>query len=284
MGEPEPFAAVQMAFGKQALHYDEDDSSNQILTDWRKKVYEHVKSFMTPQCHLLELNAGTGIDALHFVQEGHSVHATDISPGMVQKIQEKADQYGARDRFTSQICSFETLSQVTGKNFEYVFSNFGGLNCCQDLSRVIKHLPRVLKAGAYVTWVIMPPLCPWEISRILRGKQIALRRLHKAGVSAQLEGAYFQVYYYSLIDLDSYHASVQPNSTIFPSIDGESGNTGRVATSFSLTASWLILKCDNNMVCPSVEWKRAGDKLVKIFQKRINPGMIVCKSKTRRRR
>ena len=265
MGDLEPFAAVQMAFGKQALHYDEDDFSNQILTDWRKKVYKHVKSFMTPQCHLLELNAGTGIDALHFVQEGHSVHATDISPGMVQKIQEKADQSGAHDRFTSQICSFETLNQVTGKKFEYVFSNFGGLNCCQDLARVIKHLPSVLKAGAYVTWVIMPPLCPWEVSGILRGKQMALRRLHKAGVSAQLEGAYFQVYYYSLTDLKKCFG------TNFKFVKAEGlGSLSPPPSSLTFTHNhpgiYSLLKNLDKLVTLTFPFNRWADHIIVTFQ------------------
>src|SRR4051794_16595615 len=62
---------VQKAFSKQATHYDQDDSSNPILLDWRKKVYTHVNQFLKPGNRILELNAGTGIDALHFVNAGH---------------------------------------------------------------------------------------------------------------------------------------------------------------------------------------------------------------------
>ena len=60
--------SVQRAFSKQADHYDTDDSSNQILAAWRKKVYAHLNLFLKPSTRILELNAGTGIDALHLVQ------------------------------------------------------------------------------------------------------------------------------------------------------------------------------------------------------------------------
>src|SRR3954463_5975746 len=63
----EHLTSVQKAFSKQASHYDEDDFSNRILLDWRDKVYAHVNPFLKPCSSILELNAGTGIDALHFV-------------------------------------------------------------------------------------------------------------------------------------------------------------------------------------------------------------------------
>ena len=76
------FARVNRAFSKQAVHYDQDDAINPILLAWRRQVYDHVEQFLRPHSHLLELNAGTGIDALHFLGQGHRVHCTDLSDGM----------------------------------------------------------------------------------------------------------------------------------------------------------------------------------------------------------
>jgi ubiquinone/menaquinone biosynthesis C-methylase UbiE len=193
--------SVQRAFSKQADHYDADDFANPILADWRLKVYHHLNYFMKSGSRVLELNAGTGIDAMHLVEAGHTVHATDVSPGMIQKISEKIQQSGRKERFTVQQCSFESLAAIQQEPFDYVFSNFGGLNCCKDLHVVTRQLPGLLKPGGYLTWVIMPPICPWEWLQILKGNGNAFRRLRKEGVMAHLEGEHFLTYYHSLSDI-----------------------------------------------------------------------------------
>lgn len=192
---------LQRAFSKQAEHYDADDLDNPILLDWRKRVYDHLNLFLKPGSRVLELNAGTGKDAIHLVRSGHSVHATDVSPGMIQKIRDKVNQSGCQQELSVQQCSFESLNAVTDDSFDCVFSNFGGLNCCRDLAAVTQHLPRLLKRGGYVIWVIMPPACPWEWLQILKGNLNAFRRLKKQGVMAHLEGEYFTTYYHSLSDI-----------------------------------------------------------------------------------
>ena len=95
-------------------------------------------------------------------------------------------------------CSFDALPAVVTEKFDYIFSNFGGLNCCEDLSRVAKDLPALLNGHGFVTWVIMPRICPWELGGLLTGRRNALRRLSRGGTLAQLEGEHFQTYYYSL--------------------------------------------------------------------------------------
>jgi ubiquinone/menaquinone biosynthesis C-methylase UbiE len=165
----------------------------------RRQVYTHVAKYLRPDSHILEINAGTGIDALHFVAQGHRVHATDLSDGMINQIQAKIRSLDDSNRLTSQQLSFERLDEVSAKNFGYVFSNFGGLNCIEDLSLVTRYLPPLLKPGAYVTFVIMPPVCIWELLWIFKGSwRKAFRRLGKGGTTAHLLGVCFQTYYHSL--------------------------------------------------------------------------------------
>lgn len=195
-------AAINRAFSRQSHAYDEADAGNVILQDLRQQVYRHVEKFLSPSSHILELNAGTGIDAMHFASQGHRVHATDLSDGMIHQIEIKISRNNLSDKLTCQQISFENLDKVSKNNFDYVFSNFGGLNCSQDLSRVTRHLPSLLKTGAYVTWVIMPPLCLWELLWILRGDgRKAFRRLKKDGTLAHIEGESFRTYYHSLKSL-----------------------------------------------------------------------------------
>jgi ubiquinone/menaquinone biosynthesis C-methylase UbiE len=191
--------AVNRAFSKQSCGYDRVDNVNIILRDLREQVYRHVAERMKPGSHILELNAGTGLDALHFVSRGHYVHATDISDGMIAQVREKIRINNLSEKLTCQRLSFEDLDEVAGKSFDYVFSNFGGLNCIQDLYRVTRHLPALLRPGGYVTWVIMPPVCPWELSWILKGQwKKAFRRFEKSGTLAHVEGEYFKTYYHPL--------------------------------------------------------------------------------------
>ena len=192
---------VNEAFSKQALHFDGDDLQNPLLQEMRFQVYNHVSKFIRKPSHLLELNSGTGIDALYFVKQGHKVHATDLSDGMTEEIKKKINQFNLHDRLTVQQLSYHQLDRLKGQKFDFVFSNFGGLNCIEDLSKVTKNLPSILNPDGVVTWVIMPPVCLWEIFGVLKGNPNAFRRFKRNGVVAHLEGKHFRVWYHSLMSI-----------------------------------------------------------------------------------
>ncbi len=189
--------AVNSAFSRQAAHFDEDDRDNVILQDLRTQIYNHVDGFLKPSSQILELNAGTGIDATRFVSAGHSVHATDMSDGMIAEL-EKKKKLPCMERLTIQQLSFERLEALHGKTYDLIFSNFGGLNCTKDLASIGAKLPFLLKPGGFVTWVIMPVVSPWEIATLLRGNLNAFRRWNPKGTMAHLEGAYFPTWYHNV--------------------------------------------------------------------------------------
>ena len=196
------FAAVDRAFGKQSQHYDEDDRANPILQDMREQVYAHVNRYLKTNSSILELNAGTGIDAAHFASLGHRVHATDLSSGMIKQIINKAHAPALQGRLTCQQLSYDQLHELNVGKFDYIFSNFGGLNCTKDLSSVTRHLTHLLNPDGIVTFVIMPPVSLWELAWILKGdRRQAFRRLNKNGVKAHLEGELFKTYYHSLTSI-----------------------------------------------------------------------------------
>jgi ubiquinone/menaquinone biosynthesis C-methylase UbiE len=193
------FESVNKAFSRQSLVFDEEDKTNPILQSMRNQVYAHVDRFIKPNSRILELNAGTGIDALRLVTQGHSVHATDLSDGMISQLHHKIDKHRLSGVLTCQQVSFERLDEIRETGFDYVFSNFGGLNCSSDLAKVTRHLPRLLRPGAFATWVIMPPVCLWEIAGLFKGNFAnAFRRFRRNGVLAHIEGYYFPTYYHSL--------------------------------------------------------------------------------------
>lgn len=192
------FESVNKAFTKQSGHFDVEDLNNLILQNWRKQIYEHVSHFLKPNSNILELNAGTGIDAVQFVKEGHRVHATDLSDGMIEQLKRKSTDPLLSGRLTYQQLSFDQLDLVEHRHFDYIFSNFGGLNCIDDLGKVTVHFKSLLNAGGCITLVIMPPVCPWEIISALKGNARAFRRFNRNGTRSHLEGEYFRTYYHSL--------------------------------------------------------------------------------------
>src|SRR4249919_3549534 len=84
--------AAEKAFSKQAAIFDELYSGNIIIQYKRQRVRDHLEQFLKPHSKILELNAGKGEDAVWFAQQGHVVHATDISKGMQEKLIEKVYQ------------------------------------------------------------------------------------------------------------------------------------------------------------------------------------------------
>ncbi|MDB5257431.1 MAG: SAM-dependent methyltransferase [Chitinophagaceae bacterium] len=195
---PVDFKSINQAFSNQSENYDQEDLANPVIHWMRSFVYKHMHPYLTSESHILELNAGTGIDALYFASQGHRVHATDLSDGMVKQIQQKIQQHQLSDVLSCQQCSYTDLQDIQSGPFDHVFSNLGGLNCIPDLKEVTKHLPALLKEGGYITWVIMPPVCPWELGLALKGNfKRAFRRLNKGGAMAHLEGEYFKTYYFT---------------------------------------------------------------------------------------
>lgn len=260
------FQTVNKAFTLQSPGFDVDDLSNPVLIDMRKQIYAHVHRFLKPGVKILELNAGTGIDACYFAKMGHYVHATDLSDGMIRQLQIKSAEPALRNLLSVQQVSYDHLNEVSHSGFDFVFSNFGGLNCIDDLSKVTTHLPELLSPGAYITWVIMPPLCFWEIMGIVKGNfSASLRRFKKGGVMAHLEGQYFPAWYHTL------HTVKKAFGTNFRFIRSESlGILSPQPHHFKLVQKYpllyrLLRKLDS-MVRNVYPFNRWGDHIIITFQ------------------
>lgn len=193
----ELFSQVAEAFSLTAEKYDSFAEDHPNLERIRSRVYVHLLKHLDPGARILELNAGTGTDAVHLAQLGFRVHATDIAPGMLDRLRMKVSQLELQDRITVQECSFTELERIDMGAWDAVFSNLGGLNCIPDLRLVIRNLPLVLRPGGVVIWVLMPPICLWELALAFTGNfKIAFRRLSPRA-RAHLEGRIFPIYYFT---------------------------------------------------------------------------------------
>lgn len=190
---------VNNAFSAQAPLFDSIQKNNIMLQWMRSVVHRHVEEYLKPGDTILDINAGTGIDAVHFAEMGYSVHAIDIAEGMVNEIRKKIVERKLSGRITAEQRSFTEAGGLAPKKFGHIISNFGGLNCVSDLNQVAEQLKKVLTPNGLLTLVIMPPVCPWEISLIIRGDaKTGMRRLHRNGITAHIEGHYFKTYYHSV--------------------------------------------------------------------------------------
>jgi hypothetical protein len=88
--------------------------------------------------------------------------------------------------------------------FEGAFSNFGALNCVENLRSLASDLATLLRPGSPLLLCLMGSCCAWEIAWYLaQGKPgKAIRRLRRTGVTAQLtDGATVHVRYPSVRSL-----------------------------------------------------------------------------------
>lgn len=193
-------ANAAAAFSEQAPVFDRIYADNSIVHYKRNRVRDHVMQWLPPQSNILELNAGTGEDAIWFATQGHHVHATDISTGMQAQLKIKVAEQQLSANVSTEICSFTSLAQLQFKGpYDFVFSNFAGLNCTDQLHKVIQSLDELLVPGGFATLVLLPGFCTWESLLLFKGKfKTAARRWFSSkGVKAHVEGHYFKCWYYS---------------------------------------------------------------------------------------
>lgn len=186
-------------FDKAALTYDEEFESLPATKRLRRKVWDIYYRYFKEGDTLLELNCGTGTDAIELASNGMRIVATDASVQMIAATARKI-RGTALNRLIRPIhLSFHRLSALYGTQFDGAYSNLGGLNCTSRLDRVAADLAVLVKPGKHVILCLMSDFSLWEtLSFTVRGKLTAARR-RKApyGVLADIKGEKVWVHYYS---------------------------------------------------------------------------------------
>ncbi|HTE00454.1 MAG TPA: class I SAM-dependent methyltransferase [Mucilaginibacter sp.] len=188
------------AFTGQSVIFDELYGTDTIIQYKRDRVRDHILQYLKPGSSILELNSGTGEDATWFAGKGFKVHATDISPGMQDQLQQKVKKNHLENLVSNELCSYTNLNQLKNKGpYDLVFSNFAGLNCTNELDKVLSSFPALLNPNGLITLVILPKFCLWETLLIFKGKfRTAFRRFFSSkGRIAHVEGTYFKCWYYN---------------------------------------------------------------------------------------
>jgi ubiquinone/menaquinone biosynthesis C-methylase UbiE len=188
-------AQAGTAFNAIAAEYDRVFTDTLIGRAQRRAVWEMADRVFQPGQQILEINCGTGFDALHFAQRGVRVHACDASSAMVEIARGRARQAGTTVEIERR--AIEELGQLRGA-YDGVFSNFGGLNCVADLSGFASVSRELIRPGGSAVLCYMGPFCAWEtlwyLARLQPRK--AARRWTRHTVRARIgHGQEFRIRY-----------------------------------------------------------------------------------------
>jgi len=203
-----------------AEQYDDTFSESRLGHWLREAVWTHLDAAFQPGDHVLELACGTGEDAVHLAQRGVQVTATDASEGMLAVARRKVQQEDLGSRVNLRHFDMNGPEALPLDHdlqpFDGVFSNFGGLNCVDDLPALARKLARCTRPDASVVLVVMGPYCPWEWGwYLLHGRpRTAFRRLRSRVEAHVGAGRTLSVYYPSPARLaQAFHPGFRPVQT-----------------------------------------------------------------------
>lgn len=205
---------MEMAFEHIAADYDATFTHSEVGKRQRKVVWNYLDRMLEGQQNLqvLELNCGTGEDALYLASKGHRVLATDQAENMLQVTRRKAARRALSDKIRTQALAFdgitpENLSQL---RFDLVFSDFGGLNCIDEseLDRLAHSLAALTTKGGRCVLVVMPRFCLMESLFFLSKFKVkeAFRRNTAEPVPVSVEQDFVNTWYHSPAQLSAIFA------------------------------------------------------------------------------
>jgi cyclopropane fatty-acyl-phospholipid synthase-like methyltransferase len=189
---PAPFDAV-------AASYDDTFTLSAIGRAQRSAVWRELEKSFQPGDRVLEIGCGTGVDASFLARRGVQVLACDSSSQMIAVASLRIRDEGFSHLVQPLLLPAEAIASLRGGDaFDGAFSNFGALNCLEDLQQFAIDLAANLKPGATALLCWIGPFCFWETMWYLgrRSPRKAFRRLNRDGVSAKLaDGAFIHVRY-----------------------------------------------------------------------------------------
>src|SRR5262245_12950480 len=80
-------AAARAAYDAIAAEYDDRVAPSSWV---RERLWERLDALFPAGSRVLDVTAGTGLDALHLVDRGVEVTACDLSPGMLARLAVRA--------------------------------------------------------------------------------------------------------------------------------------------------------------------------------------------------
>jgi ubiquinone/menaquinone biosynthesis C-methylase UbiE len=192
-----PGSAAGAAFDRIAQDYDQIFTDSRIGRAQRTAVWKVLTRTFRKNDNILELNCGTGEDALFLAGQAISVFACDASRQMIARAEQRLRHVAP----PSPVVFCELPTEHIGElhpdtQFDGAFSNFSGLNCIADLSAVASSLARLIRNEGRLVLCFSTRFCLVEIVYFLARRQWrkAVRRCN-GSARVTLGNGHFTVYY-----------------------------------------------------------------------------------------
>ena len=198
-----PIPTARAFWDNAAETYDRDFTETVVGKTRRKAVWRELDRVFVMGQRVLELNCGTGVDALHLAERGVKVFACDISSRMVELARERVVSAGFGNAVEFQVLATEEIGKLdTEIPFDGVFSNFSGLNCVQNLAATADDVARLVRSRGRILLCMIGRFVPWDIVwyGIHGDFRRAVRRLGR-GTSRNIAGGIMTVHYPSVREI-----------------------------------------------------------------------------------
>jgi SAM-dependent methyltransferase len=155
---------TRQAFDSVAPDYHRSNSENPLLCEMRRRTIAAIRRHLPRGSQLLDLGCGPGTDAETLAGEGYTVTAIDGSPRMVDEARYRIRRAGLDDRVAIHHLAIEELDRLALGQVDGVYSDFGPLNCADDLELAAQLVARCLRPGGLVIASVIGRVCPWELA------------------------------------------------------------------------------------------------------------------------
>jgi SAM-dependent methyltransferase len=190
---------TQQAFDGVAAGYDRSNAANPTLCHMRARAWDAMDAFVPRDSHVIDLGCGPGCDAEHLARVGYRVTAIDWSRAMVEEARRRVQAAGVAERVDVLHVGIHEIDQLAPVRFDAAYSNFGPLNCVDDLAAAARLIANRLRPGGVLVASVIGRVCPWELALYLaRGRWWrAAIRFRREPVPVPLEGRTVWTRYYT---------------------------------------------------------------------------------------
>ena len=192
--------AAGAVFDRLAPTYDVTFTNSIIGRAQRNAVWKVLLKTFQPHDNILELNCGTGEDALFLGAHNISVFACDASQQMIAQASKRLRKVTPAPPVVLCHLPTERIASLSPEiPFDGVFSNFSGLNCVEDLASVAASLAPIVKHDGRLLLCFSTRFCLFEAAYFFAHRRFSkgIRRW-KGSSRALLEGAPLTVFYPTL--------------------------------------------------------------------------------------
>jgi SAM-dependent methyltransferase len=155
--------AIAGVYDTLAPEYEDQLARNPVAHYMRVRLHRHFTRVFHPGSRVLDLTAGTGIDASFLASYGVQVIAMDVSPGMTQELERKAERRGLS--IETHVLAAEELAKLALSGLDGAISTFGGLNTVHGMPRLAAELANCVKPCGRVILHALNHFCLWQTVR-----------------------------------------------------------------------------------------------------------------------